>query len=103
MAKSQETFDPAGSAEFDFEEPPMYRVLLLNDDYTPMDFVVMILMDIFHKSKDDAERIMMAVHRKGSGLCGVYPYEVAEAKTAEVEETARSAGYPLRCRMEEDV
>ncbi len=81
----------------------MFRVLLLNDDYTPMDFVVRILREIFHKESSEAERIMLNVHRKGCGLCGVYPYEIAETRVARVHARASAAGYPLRCRMEPDV
>lgn len=103
---------PAGREEFEweeetgcsteFDEPPMYRVLLLNDDYTPMEFVVQILQDIFHKDRSEAERIMLSVHRKGSGLCGIYTYEIAETKVDRILSRAGKAGYPLRCIMEEE-
>ncbi|WP_164473455.1 MULTISPECIES: ATP-dependent Clp protease adapter ClpS [Deinococcus] len=76
--------------------PRLYRVLLLNDDYTPMEFVVMVLGRYFRKSDSDAEMIMLAVHRKGQGVAGVYTREVAETKVAQVIEHARSEGYPLR-------
>ena len=82
--------------------PPLYRVLLLNDDYTPMDFVVEVLVHFFKKSIPQANRIMMSVHQKGSGLCGVYTFEIAETKVAQVVGFARSSGYPLMCVMEED-
>lgn len=80
--------------------PPMYRVLLLNDDYTPMDFVVEILRRYFRKSEAEAVRIMLNVHQQGSGVCGVYPHELAETKVNQVKGAARSARYPLRCIME---
>jgi len=82
--------------------PPLYRVLLLNDDYTPMDFVVEVLVRFFKKSVPQANRVMMSVHQKGSGLCGVYTFEIAETKTAQVVGHARSSGYPLMCVMEEE-
>ncbi|AWN24196.1 ATP-dependent Clp protease adapter ClpS [Deinococcus irradiatisoli] len=78
------------------QRPRLYRVLLLNDDYTPMEFVVMVLERYFRKSAGDAEMIMLAVHRKGQGVAGVYTREVAETKVAQVTQHARSEGYPLR-------
>ena len=83
-------------------EPKMYQVLLHNDDYTTMEFVVNILMTVFHKTADQATNIMMAVHREGLGSCGVYTEEVAETKVAQVHDKARKAGFPLRCSMEEE-
>ena len=80
--------------------PELYKVLLLNDDYTTMDFVVEILEDVFHKQPAEAYRIMMAVHTQGKGLCGVYPHEVAETKVATVIERARDNGFPLLAAME---
>jgi len=82
------------------KKPELFKVLLLNDDYTTMDFVVEILESVFNKSPAEAYRIMMAVHTQGQGLCGVYPYEVAETKVATVVELARSNGFPLRAAME---
>jgi ATP-dependent Clp protease adaptor protein ClpS len=82
------------------KEPEQFRVLLLNDDYTPMDFVVEVLETIFHKQPAEAFRIMMQVHTQGSGLAGVYPFEVAETKVATVVELAQDAGYPLQATME---
>jgi len=78
----------------------MYKVLLLNDDYTPMDFVVQILEVVFNKSHDAATIIMLQVHTKGAGLCGVYTYEIAETKIAQVLTAARQAQHPLQCVME---
>jgi len=84
------------------DEPPMYRVLLHNDDYTTMEFVVQVLMAVFHKSVEAATRIMLDVHRQGLGVCGVYPFEVAETKVELVHDLARKNGYPLKCSMEKD-
>jgi ATP-dependent Clp protease adaptor protein ClpS len=83
------------------KEPPMYKVLLNNDDYTTMDFVVMVLMAIFHKSRSEAQKIMMSVHQQGKGLCGVYPFDVAETKIKQVELIAEKHKFPLKCSMEE--
>jgi ATP-dependent Clp protease adaptor protein ClpS len=83
------------------KEPKLCRVLLLNDDYTTMDFVVAILESIFHKSPAEAVRIMLSVHNRGQGVCGVYPRQIAEAKVDLVHKRARSEGFPLRCALEE--
>jgi ATP-dependent Clp protease adaptor protein ClpS len=82
------------------KRPELYKVVLLNDDYTTMDFVVEILETIFHKQPAEAFRIMMMVHTQGKGLCGVYPHEVAETKVNAVSEAARGHGFPLRAAME---
>jgi ATP-dependent Clp protease adaptor protein ClpS len=82
------------------KQPELYKVLLLNDDYTTMDFVVEVLETVFHKSPAEAYRIMMAVHTQGQGLCGVYPFEVAETKVATVVDLARGNGFPLRAAIE---
>ena len=84
------------------KEPSMYKVLLINDDYTSMDFVVDILTTVFHKSVDEAVQIMMNVHKNGSGLCGVYTYEIAETKVETVHSLAEENGYPLRSTMEKE-
>ncbi|MBR9835306.1 MAG: ATP-dependent Clp protease adapter ClpS [Alphaproteobacteria bacterium] len=83
-------------------KPSMYRVLLLNDDYTPMEFVVLILERFFHKSREQATRIMLHVHQKGVGVCGVFTYEVAETKVAQVMDLARRNEHPLQCTMEKE-
>ena len=82
------------------QKPSMYRVLILNDDYTPMEFVVYVLEQFFNKSREEATRIMYHVHQKGVGECGVYPYEVAETKVTRVMDTARKNQHPLQCVME---
>jgi ATP-dependent Clp protease adaptor protein ClpS len=82
------------------KKPDLFKVLLLNDDYTTMDFVVEILENVFHKQPAEAFRIMMLVHTQGKGLCGVYPFEVAETKVASVVDRARENGFPLRATME---
>jgi ATP-dependent Clp protease adaptor protein ClpS len=84
------------------EEPPMYRVMLLNDDYTTMEFVVEVLVYVFRKSPEEATRIMLNVHRIGVGVCGVYSYEVAETKVNTVDTLARENGFPLKCIMERE-
>ena len=82
------------------KRPSLYRVLLLNDDYTPMEFVVLVLQDVFNRSREDAMRIMLHVHNHGVGECGIYPFEVAETKVTRVMETARKNQHPLQCVME---
>ena len=82
-------------------QPPMFKVLMHNDDYTTMDFVVEMLMSVFHKSPTEANRIMLHIHFKGVGICGVFPYEIAETKTAKVHALAQAEGYPLRCSLDQ--
>ena len=89
-------------AESETRLPRLYRVLLHNDDYTTMEFVVEVLEGIFGKSPAEAYRIMMHVHRNGIGVAGLYPYEIAETKVALVHERARSSGFPLRASLEEE-
>ncbi len=84
------------------KRPSLYKVLLLNDDYTPMDFVVYVLERFFNKPRDEATRIMLHVHQKGVGICGVYTYEVAEMKVAQVMNFARQHQHPLQCTMEKE-
>jgi ATP-dependent Clp protease adaptor protein ClpS len=83
-------------------EPPMYKVMLLNDDYTTMEFVVEVLVYVFQKSSEEAMQIMLNVHRSGVGVCGIYPYEIAETKVETVETLARENGFPLKCIMESE-
>jgi ATP-dependent Clp protease adaptor protein ClpS len=84
------------------KKPSMYKVLMLNDDYTPMEFVVYVLEHFFHKSREEATRIMLQVHRRGVGVCGVYTYEVAETKVTQVMDLARQHQHPLQCTLEKD-
>jgi len=83
------------------KEPPLYRVVLLNDDYTPMEFVVEILEGIFDMQRTRATQVMLEVHTKGKGICGVYGYEIAETKVAQVMNVAKQQQHPLLCTMEE--
>lgn len=84
------------------KRPSLYKVMVLNDDYTPMDFVVHILERYFHKTRDEATSIMLSVHHEGVGVCGVYTYEVAETKVMQVMEFARQHQHPLQCVMERE-
>ncbi|MFO1464130.1 MAG: ATP-dependent Clp protease adapter ClpS [bacterium] len=83
------------------QRPAMYKVLLLNDDYTTMEFVVEILQKFFQKSLEEATRIMLHVHYKGKGVCGIYPREIAETKVSQVIDYSRKHEFPLQCTMEE--
>ena len=78
----------------------MYKVILLNDDYTPMEFVVYVLQKIFNKNQEDATQIMLHVHQNGIGVCGVFSYEIAETKVIQVLESSRKNDHPLQCTME---
>jgi ATP-dependent Clp protease adaptor protein ClpS len=82
------------------KRPDMYRVLLINDDYTPMDFVIMLLQSVFRKDHDAATQIMMHVHTKGVGVCGVYTREIAETKVRQVMDLSQQGEHPLQCEME---
>jgi len=84
------------------KKPSLYKVLLLNDDYTPMEFVVYVLEKYFNKGHEDATRIMLQVHQQGVGICGVYTYEVAETKVTQVIDFSRQHGHPLQCTMEKE-
>jgi ATP-dependent Clp protease adaptor protein ClpS len=81
--------------------PSLFKVLMHNDDYTTMEFVIMVLRDIFHKSEVEAEQIMLTIHFQGIGYCGTFPYAIAEAKADQARLMARKAGFPLRCTLEE--
>lgn len=83
------------------KRPPLFRVILINDDYTPMEFVVQVLEKVFSLDRSTATRIMLEVHTKGKGVCGVYTYEIAETKVAQVTGLARQNQHPLLCTMEE--
>jgi ATP-dependent Clp protease adaptor protein ClpS len=80
--------------------PPMFRVILLNDDYTPMEFVVHILEKFFGKSSEDAVRVMLQVHHEGKGVCGVYPHDIDSSRVAQVAQYARARQHPLQCVLE---
>jgi ATP-dependent Clp protease adaptor protein ClpS len=84
------------------QKPPLYKVLLHNDNYTTMEFVVWVLQTVFHKPEADAVRIMLQVHHQGIGVAGVYTYEIAEMKVAKVIEVARQHEFPLLCTLQED-
>jgi len=84
------------------KKPSLYKVLMLNDDYTPMEFVVHILERFFSKNREEATQVMMHVHRRGVGICGVYTYEVAETKVTQVMDFARQHQHPLQCTLEKE-
>lgn len=93
--------NPDVAIEDALQEPRQFKVLLHNDDYTTMDFVVEVLMKVFNKTENEAFGVMMNVHEKGVGLCGIYTAEVAETKVQLVHQMARKRSFPLRCSMEE--
>ena len=88
--------------ELQIKYPKKYKVYILNDDYTSMDFVIDILMRFFHKSYEEAENIMLEVHKKERGLCGIYTKEIAETKVMQVKKKAQESGFPLKAMMEEE-
>lgn len=88
------------AAKPEIERPPMYQVVLLNDDYTPMDFVVVVLQTFFTMTRERATRVMLHVHTRGKGVCGVFTREVAETKVTQVNEFSRGHQHPLLCTME---
>lgn len=96
--QSQTQNTPAMEAELD--EPGMYQIVLHNDDYTTMEFVVYVLERVFNKNTAEANHIMLEVHRRGRGVCGVYPFEIAETKVTQVEKLTLKEGFPLKCTME---
>lgn len=102
MTRYQTDDQIQSEARDEIKEPRMYRVLLHNDDYTTMEFVVEILMYVFNKSPESAAKIMLNVHQQGIGVCGVYAHEIAETKVDTVHNLARESGFPLRCSMEEE-
>ena len=104
MAEYNPDLEESIRSETDEEvtEPPLYKVLLLNDDYTTMEFVVEVLVFVFHKSPEEATQVMLNVHNKGAGVCGLFPYEIAETKVDTVDTLAREKGFPLKCIMEKE-
>ena len=100
MPKFEEEFE--SDLALELEEPRMFKVLLHNDDYTSMDFVVEILTSIFHKTQEQAVQIMLQVHEKGKGVCGVYTYEIAQTKAEQVSRLAKQNEFPLLVTLEED-
>ena len=86
----------------ELQEPSKYKVLLLNDDYTTMDFVVMVLMVVFRQSLEESQKVMLNIHQNGKGLCGIYAFEVAETKVAQVSAMAEQHKFPLKCSLEEE-
>lgn len=84
------------------KKPPMYKVIMLNDDYTPMEFVVDLLYSYFRKSEDEATQIMLRIHHEGQAVCAVYPKDIAESKVQQVEGHCIAHGHPLKCRLEVD-
>lgn len=93
--------EPGADVDQEIREPKMYRVILHNDDYTAMDFVIEVLISIFHKPAADATRIMIDVHKKGKGICGLYTYDIAATRIARVHQLARKREFPLKCTLEE--
>ncbi len=102
MARVDTEIENEYEEELELEEPKLYKVLLLNDDYTSMDFVIMVLMEIFHQDAKRANAVMYKIHEEGSGLCGVYDYEIAETKITQVHTLAKEHEFPLRATLEEE-
>lgn len=92
--------EPQTETATHISEPPMYQVILLNDDFTPMDFVVRILVELFYLSTEQAQHVMLEVHLSGRGLCGIFTREIAETRVAQVNQVARQNEHPLLCVME---
>ena len=101
MATKREEGTVIEARQSKLKPPPLFKVLLLNDDYTPMDFVIIVLQQFFLKSREQATQIMLKVHREGLGVCGVYPKDVAATKVDQVMAFARQHQHPLQCVMEE--
>ena len=99
MATQSDTHLEAQKAKL--KPPPMYKVMLLNDDYTPMEFVVLVLQKIFGLSRERATQVMLKVHREGIGVCGIYPRDIAATKVQQVAAYSRKHQHPLQCVMEE--
>ena len=102
MANKQREGNLLEAEKVRLKPPPMFKVMLLNDDYTPMDFVVVVLQTVFAMSREQATQVMLKVHRDGMGVCGIYTREVAATKVEQVIELAKSHQHPLQCTMEEN-
>ncbi|MBL7685555.1 MAG: ATP-dependent Clp protease adapter ClpS [Deltaproteobacteria bacterium] len=108
MAKQKQYFDEESGVQtlpekkVRVKKPNLYRVLLLNDDYTPMEYVVWLLQTVFYKPLEEATRLMMDVHQKGKGLCGIYPQDVAQTKVAQVRSLSEQYGHPLEAVLESE-
>ena len=109
MSEEDDTRDGTGTttgilfrSKIKAKRPPMYKVLLLNDDYTPMDFVVYVLERFFSKNQSEATEIMLHVHQQGVGICGVFTYEIAETKVGQVIDFAQKNQHPLQCTLERE-
>jgi ATP-dependent Clp protease adaptor protein ClpS len=100
MANTETVLDK--KTKFKIQEPKNWKVIMVNDDHTPMEFVIGILTEIFHHTPDVAKEIMIKIHTEGSGVAGVYAFEIAEAKSVEATSVARSNGFPLQVKLEED-
>ena len=96
-------FKDESDVSIELKEPAKYKVVLHNDDYTSMDFVVDILMRIFYKNYEEAQRIMLQVHENGKAICGVYSFEIAQTKAQQVKQLAKQSGFPLLATIEEDI
>lgn len=101
MSNNPAENQPLLENEQDIQEPKLYKVIMHNDNVTTMDFVVQILVDVFHKSVEDASEIMMKIHTQGQEICGIYPREIAEFRIFRVLHLAKNAHFPLLCTMEE--
>ena len=102
MTAEQGTLSETGTGtEQEIREPKLYRVILHNDHYTTMDFVIKVLISVFHKPAVEATKIMLDVHKKGKGICGVFTYDIATSKVALVYQMARKREFPLKCSLEE--
>lgn len=102
MSQEHQLPSTSGKAQNETRTPPLFKVLMHNDDYTTMEFVVEVLQSVFHQTGTAAERTMLAIHFQGIGHCGTYPFAIAETKVQEVRSLARKAGYPLRCSIEKE-
>ncbi|WP_331774231.1 ATP-dependent Clp protease adaptor ClpS [Sulfurospirillum sp. 1612] len=102
MAKINEEFESDCAEQLELHEPRLYKVRLLNDDFTSMDFVIMILMELFHFNSEKAAAIMFKIHEEGSAVCGIFTYEIAETKVSQVHALAKEHNFPLRAIMEEE-